>query len=215
LFCLVRTGTPESRHRGLTMLLIDAASPGVTARPVSLANGRAELGECFFDDVFVSSDRVIGEENGGWAVAMHLLQFERAVYAWMRTAFILARLRQLAAQLPAAALASDSARQRIGSVYLDLVGLRARSAGTVRRLAAGEMVGPEASADKLLLGAAEHSILDAARELLGPTFGVGSAPEIDRWRDEWWYSRAATIYGGSAEVQRGIIGDRVLNLPKA
>lgn len=81
-----------------------------------------------------------------------------------------------------------------------------------RRLAAGQTVGPEASADKLLLGACEQSVYDAARSLLGPGFLFGDASR--QWREEWWYSRTTTVYGGSAEVQRGIIADRVLKLPK-
>jgi alkylation response protein AidB-like acyl-CoA dehydrogenase len=100
----------------------------------------------------------------------------------------------------------------LGTVYLDLLSLRARSVDTVRRLAAGQTVGPEASADKLLLGACEQSVYDAARSVLGPGFLFGDASR--QWREEWWYSRTTTVYGGSAEVQRGIIADRVLKLPK-
>jgi hypothetical protein len=83
---------------------------------------------------------------------------------------------------------------------------------TVRRLASGQAVGPEASTDKLLLGACEQSVYDAARSLLGPRFLFGAAGR--QWREDWWFSRTTTIYGGSAEVQRGIIADRVLKLPK-
>jgi hypothetical protein len=102
--------------------------------------------------------------------------------------------------------------EALGAVYLDLLSLRARSVETVRRLAAGQTVGPEASADKLLLGACEQSVYEAARSLLGPRFLFGDGSR--QWREEWWYSRTTTIYGGSAEVQRGIIADRVLKLPK-
>jgi alkylation response protein AidB-like acyl-CoA dehydrogenase len=208
LVCLVRTGTPESRHRGLTMVFIDADAPGVTIRPVMLASGRAELAECFFDDVLVTPDRVIGAEGQGWAVAMWLLQYERAVYAALRAAVLLQRLRALAALVEPGA----EAERVLGTVYLDLVSMRARSVTTVRRLAAGETVGPEASADKVLLGTAEQAVSDAARLLLGPAFVAGAGREL--WQEEWWFSRTTTIYGGSAEVQRGILADRVLALPK-
>ena len=73
-------------------------------------------------------------------------------------------------------------------------------------------VGPEASADKLLLGACEQSVYDAARSLLGAGFLFGEASRP--WREDWWFSRSTTVYGGSAEVQRGIIADRVLKLPR-
>jgi alkylation response protein AidB-like acyl-CoA dehydrogenase len=221
LVLLVRTGTQESRHRGLSMILVNADTPGVDVRPIELASGRAELAECFFDDVRVPAGRLIGAEGEGWAVAMYLLQFERAVYAWLRVSVLLQRMRALAGALaddaaePLAggSLASGAAAdQMLGTVYLDLVSLRARSVDTVRRLAAGETVGPEASTDKLLLGACEQSVYDAARSLLGPRFLFGEAGR--QWREEWWFSRTTTVYGGSAEVQRGIIADRVLKLPR-
>ena len=198
------------------MILVDVDAPGVTVRPIRLASGRAELAECFFDDVRVPADRLIGAEGEGWAVAMYLLQYERAAWAWLRAAVLLQRLRALvgllsdgAAPAPAAGAAVSEV---LGTVYLDLLSLRARSVDTVRRLAAGQTVGPEASADKLLLGACEQSVYDAARSLLGPRFLFGDASR--QWREEWWYSRTTTVYGGSAEVQRGIIADRVLKLPK-
>jgi hypothetical protein len=216
IFLLARTGTPESRHRGLSMILVDVDAPGVTVRPIRLASGRAELAECFFDDVRVPAARLIGADGEGWAVAMYLLQYERAAWAWLRAAVLLQRLRSLvgllsdgAAPAPAAGAAVSEV---LGTVYLDLLSLRARSVDTVRRLAAGQTVGPDASADKLLLGACEQGVYDAARSLLGPGFLFGQASR--QWREEWWYSRTTTVYGGSAEVQRGIIADRVLKLPK-
>jgi alkylation response protein AidB-like acyl-CoA dehydrogenase len=208
LVCLVRTGTQESRHRGLSMVMVDVDAPGVEVRPIELASGRAELAECFFDDVLVTPDRLVGAEGEGWAVAMFLLQYERAVYAWQRASMLMQRLRSLALEVSP----TEQAERVIGSVYLDLIALRARSLETVRLLAAGKSVGPEASSDKLLLGAAEQSVMNAARTLLGPAFALGDT--ASRWREEWWFSRTTTIYGGSAEVQRGILADRVLNLPK-
>jgi alkylation response protein AidB-like acyl-CoA dehydrogenase len=243
IFLLARTGTPESRHRGLSMILVDVDAPGVTVRPIRLASGRAELAECFFDDVRVPAARLIGAEGEGWAVAMYLLQYERALWAWLRAAVLLQRLRALVGLLPDGAVPAPpggvdsvggvsgvggvdgvdgvgdvdgvggvAVSEVLGTVYLNLVALRARSVDTVRRLAAGQTVGPEASADKLLLGACEQSVYDAARSLLGPAFLFGEASR--QWREEWWYSRTTTVYGGSAEVQRGIIADRVLKLPK-
>ncbi len=213
LVLLVRTGSQESRHRGLSMIMVDVGMPGVTVRPIELASGRAELAECFFDDVRVPADRLIGAEGEGWAIAMYLLQYERAVYAWLRACVLLRRVRALAAAL-ADSPAGDHVPgdQVLGTVYLELVSLRARSVNTVRRLAAGHTVGPEASADKLLLGACEQSVYDAARSLLGAGFLFGEAGRP--WREDWWFSRSTTVYGGSAEVQRGIIADRVLKLPR-
>jgi alkylation response protein AidB-like acyl-CoA dehydrogenase len=213
MVCLVRTGTPESRHRGLSMLLIDADSPGVSARPVALANGRAELAEVFYDEVRVPISRLIGPEHGGWSVAMYLLQFERATYAYLTSAELLAKLRLLRSQASDRTRV-DGAARRIGAAYLDVVALRARSAETVRRLAGGNAVGPEASIDKVLLATAEHSVHDAARELLAPGLEIGGGAAEAAWRSRWWFSRATSIFGGSAEVQRTILADHLLKLPK-
>jgi alkylation response protein AidB-like acyl-CoA dehydrogenase len=210
LVLLLRTGTQESRHRGLSMIFVDVDMPGVTVRPIALASGREELAECFFDDVEVPRDRLMGEEGQGWAMAMFLLQYERAAYAWQRAAMLLQRLRTLTAEVEP----SETAERVLGRTYLDLLALRARSVETVRALGEGRTVGPEASADKLLLGQAEQTVSNAARTLLGPAFVAGDSPSLSEWRDDWWFSRTTTIYGGSAEVQRGIIADRVLNLPK-
>jgi alkylation response protein AidB-like acyl-CoA dehydrogenase len=209
MVALIRTGEADSRHRGLTMLLLDLDAPGVTARPIALASGREELAEVFFDDTPVPRSRVIGEINGGWAVAMHLLQFERGMYAWMRMAMTTQRLQALLRLVPADA---PGAYETIGRAHLAVSALRARTGETLRRLSAGETVGPETSVDKVLLAAAEQGVMDAAHELLPTTFLYDEAGVS--WRDEWWYSRAASIYGGAGEIQRTIIADRLLGLPK-
>ena len=212
MVALVRTGSTESRHRGLTMMLVDLDAPGVVRRPIALASGRDELAEVFFDNVPVARNRVIGEVDGGWAVAMHLLQYERGMYAWMRMASTSSRLRELLDQLGAV---DAVAAETLGRAYVALSALRARTASTLRRLSNGEVVGPETSVDKILLAAAEQAVLDAARELLSTSFLLGAAGSAGAaWRDEWWYTRAASVYGGAGEVQRTIVADRLLGLPK-
>lgn len=207
---LARTGTPASRHRGLSMFLVDTDTPGVEIRPIALANGREELAEVFFDDVVVPASRLIGEEGKGWGCAMYLMQYERGLWAWLRSTVLLSSVSKLAKLVP-----NDSRSESImGDAFLDVSALRARAAKTVRGLTSGEVVGPEASVDKLLLGIAEQSVLDAARDLLGARFLVDDDPVVSQWREEWWWSRTTTIYGGSAEVQRQILADKVLELPK-
>src|SRR5271168_4310873 len=216
LVTLVRTGTPESRHRGLTMLMIDADSPGVTIRPIALASGRRELAEVFFDDVRVDRERVVGDVDGGWAVAMHLMQYERGMYGYAVLNKVLTELSRLREDMVIAG-ATDAQRQRFARVYVDVVAAQARTATTVRRLAAGESVGADSSIDKLLFGRAEKQVndlvLEIAREQMIAGIGRGNAA-LNTARAEWWYSRAATIMGGTAEVQRGIIADHLLGLPK-
>lgn len=214
---LVRTGTPESRHRGLTMILVDTDAPGVTVRPIALASGRRELAEIFFDDVHVSRDRVIGQIDGGWAVTMYLMQYERGMYGYAvlnKAMTELGRLREY--MVVNGAAAAD--RERFGEVYIQLVCAQARTAETVRRLARGDTVGPESSIDKLLFGTAEKAvndlILDVRRDQVIGGRPDADAAELDSLRAEWWYSRAGTVMGGSVEVQRGIIADHLLKLPK-
>jgi alkylation response protein AidB-like acyl-CoA dehydrogenase len=212
---LARGGTVDERHRGLVMLLVDLQSEGIDRRAIALASGREELAEVFFTDVVVGADRVIGAEGTGWAVAMDLLQYERGTYAWMRMATATAYLQQLLTALSERSPgAVSSAAPTVGQVYLNLAALRARTAATLRRLDAGESVGAETSVDKLLLSTAEQAVLDAAATLLPAEFLLADTTEAAHWRDHWWYSRAASIYGGAREVQYSIIADRILKLPK-
>jgi alkylation response protein AidB-like acyl-CoA dehydrogenase len=224
---LARTGTPESRHRGLSTFLVDADAPGVTVRPITLASGRRELAEVFFDDVRVPHERLIGDADGGWAVVMYLMQYERGMYGYAVTTTALTELSRLRAAM-AVHGASAANRERFARIYVAVVAAQARGATTVRALAEGRMVGPESSVDKLLFARAEKDIndliLDVRREWMiagaapaaTSNSGAGSdgAKELNAARAKWWYTRAATIMGGSAEVQRGIIADHLLGLPK-
>lgn len=217
LFLLVRTGEPESRHRGLTMLFVDTDAPGVTVRPIALASGRRELAEVFFDDVRVPRERLLGEVGGGWALTMFLMQFERGMYGYAVLNKVLTELGRLRAHMVAGG-ASDDTRKRFARVYVDVAAAQARTAATVRRIARGELIGPDSSVDKLLFGKAEKAandlILDVRRSWMMAGPSGPKSNELDTARAEWWYSRAATIMGGTAEVQRGIIADHLLGLPK-
>lgn len=214
---LVRTGPVSDRHRGLVMLLVDLDAPGVERRPIALASGREELAEFFFTDVVVERERLIGEDGQGWSVAMDLLQHERGTYAWMRMAMAISRLQDMLRQTklnPWAAGRCGQAGYVVGQAYLHLAALRARTSGALQRLAAHEVVGEQTSIDKILLSTAEQDVLDATEILLNTELLIGDQPMDQRWREEWWYSRAASIYGGAREIQHSIIADRLLKLPK-
>jgi alkylation response protein AidB-like acyl-CoA dehydrogenase len=205
---LTRTGTTESAHRGITALFVDMDSAGITVRPIETMHGVPEFCEVFFDEVLVPFDRLLGDVDRGWAIAMDLLPYERSTALWHRAAFLQLRLEQLVAIAPPGAL--DPAD--IGEAVQLVMAFRARSRGTQRRLAAGETLGSETSIDKVLLATAEQAVFDLALEGLGPSIASGDDPESARWRAEFLYSRAASIYGGSAEIQRNIIARRVLDL---
>ncbi|MCW2555863.1 MAG: putative acyl-CoA dehydrogenase [Mycobacterium sp.] len=214
---LARTGTPESRHRGLSTFLVDADTPGVTVRPIALASGRRELAEVFFDDVRVPHDRLIGDVGAGWGVVMYLMQYERGMYGYAVLTTALTELGRLRAEM-ATHGASSANRERFAQIYVALVAAQARGATTVRALAERRMVGPGSSIDKLLVAKTERDIndliLDVRRDWMMTGSGPADAKELNATRAKWWYTRAATIMGGSAEVQRGIIADHLLGLPK-
>lgn len=213
LLVLVRTGANDSRHRGLSMVLVDTDTPGVTVRPIALASGRRELAEVFFDDVRVPRHRLVGRLGDGWAVAMYLMQYERGMYGYgvLTTGFTqLSRLRATMTE----GRSSPADRQRFARVYVSAMAARARTAATVRRLAEGEQLGPASSIDKLLFSTAEKEINDLILDVRRHWMLAGCGAHLDGARADWWYTRAATIMGGTAEVQRGIIATRLLGLPK-
>lgn len=205
---LTRTGTVESAHSGITALFVDMDTPGITVRPIQAMHGRAEFCEVFFDDVAVPLDRTLGAEGQGWAVAMDILPYERSTALWHRGAYLQDRLQRLVASAPPGAL--DPAQ--VGEVVQLVSAFRARSRATQHRLDGGGSLGAETSIDKILLAGAEQAVFDLAEAGLAAAVVAGDDPVSARWREEFLYSRAASIYGGSAEIQRNIVARRLLDL---
>lgn len=205
---LTRTGTPESAHRGITALFADMDSPGLTIRPIQTMHGAPEFSEVFFDDVLVPFDRMLGDEGQGWSVAMDLLPYERSTALWHRAAYLHQRLQSMLAIAPPGSL--DPAR--VGEVTELVYAFRARSRATQHRLHDGGTLGAETSVDKVLLATAEQAVFDLVEEALSADITIGDDAASRRWRSEFLYSRAASIYGGSAEIQRNIIARRLLDL---
>jgi alkylation response protein AidB-like acyl-CoA dehydrogenase len=205
---LVRTGPTESAHRGITALFVDMATSGITVRPIAAMHGREEFCEVFFEDVAVPFDRTLGDVGQGWSVAMDLLPFERSTALWQRGAFLYWRLEQLLDAAPPGTLTPDE----VGDAFAQVYALRARSRATQHRLAAGERLGPETSVDKILLATAEQAVFDLVVAALSDRVLAGDDAGSERWRADYLYSRAATIYGGSTEIQRNIVARRLLDL---
>ena len=205
---LTRSGTPESAHKGITALFVDMDSPGISVRPIETMHGSPEFSEVFFDDVIVPVERTLGNEGQGWSVAMDLLPYERSTALWQRAAFLHRRLQQLVETAPPGSLDP----LRLGEVTQTLYAFRARSRATQHRMAAGEPLGAETSIDKVLLATAEQAVFDLAADALAAEVTVGDDPTSHQWRTEYLYSRAASIYGGSSEIQRNIIARRLLDL---
>jgi acyl-CoA dehydrogenase len=208
---LCRTDADVPPHRGLSMVWIDLTAPGAETRPIEASNGRHEFAEMFFVDVEAPLSAVVGGLGNGWAVAMYLLQFERGMYAWGRQASLHRALRRGVA---AATEITEEAREATGIAFASLCALRSRSAQTVGLLAAKQTLGPEASIDKVLLSRCEQQTYDALRLLAGAAFTLDHDPASRALRDEWFYSRATSIFGGAVEIQRSIIAERIVGLPR-
>jgi alkylation response protein AidB-like acyl-CoA dehydrogenase len=208
-WCLVlaRTGTPESRHRGLTALIVDLRSPGVDVQAIEQANGTDELAEVAFDEVQVPGDRVVGQVGGGWQVAMHILSHERGTFPWFRHCFL---YRHLFENVRRGRAADDRA---LGDAVLDLAAVSATSAAAVRSHAGNAPLGPRAAFTKLLLCAAEQSLNDWVLAT-DPDLAVGVQDSDAAWqREEYLFSRIVTVYGGSQQMQLETIAKQILRLP--
>lgn len=205
---LTRTGAAETPdHEALTAFFVDLDSPGITVRPLQTMHGVDEFCEVYFDDVEVDAGRMLGQPGDGWQLAMDLLPYERSTCFWQRIAYLYSRFDALIGEVKSLGQVVDS---DMGEAYLALHTLRCRSRATQHRLADGHKLGPDTSIDKVLLAGAEQQLYDTARDLLAGTIELDDT----EWRTEFLYSRAATIYGGTAEVQRNIIARRLLDLGK-
>jgi alkylation response protein AidB-like acyl-CoA dehydrogenase len=173
-----------------------------------MINGVPEFAEVFFDDVVVPADRMLGELHGGWAIAMSILPYERSSCFWQRVAYLYGRLDRLVGTVGD----DDLTAQIVGDTFTQLFALRARSRATQHRLSEGTTLGAETSIDKVLIATAEQALYDATRRLLPGVVELDDTATGETWRTEYLYSRAATIYGGTAEVQRNIIARRLLDL---
>ena len=201
--CVLLTRTAPG-HDGITAFFVDLDTPGISIRPLRTMHGVDEFCEVYFDDAVVPTTRMLGQPGDGWRLAMDLLPYERSTCFWQRIAYLYARFDELIAE------ASDPDEYELGAAYLALHTLRCRSRATQHRLAAGEPLGPQTSIDKVLLATAEQRLYDTVRDLLPGALELDDTP----WRSEFLYSRAATIYGGTAEIQRNIIARRLLDLGK-
>src|SRR4051812_12728116 len=220
---LARTDDTGPRHRGISMLIVDLRSPGVELRPMTQITGHAEFCELFLDDVVVPKANLLGAPGDGWRIALHTLGHERGTAAlprqvklrtWLDRAVRVAAERTvdgeplLADPRPPAALA----RALVGVEVL-----RRHASRPVGEFLNGGPVRPDSSSVKLLMAEAEQRLAATAQELLGTTLDHAepdAAGGDEFWNETYLYSRAATIYGGTQQIQRNIIADRVLALPQ-
>jgi alkylation response protein AidB-like acyl-CoA dehydrogenase len=212
---LVRTDTEAPKHKGITCLLVDMTLPGVEVRPLVTITGEREFNEIFFTDVRVPVDYTLGPVNEGWRVAMTTLAYERGTVAKLHTGTRgkIARLIEQARTTPLGdgRVATDDPvlREKLASVYLDGELLKLISDRALSAELHGRAMGPEGSIAKLLWSETEQHVTELASEVLGPDALSGD------WARDRVYSRALTIAGGTTQVNKNILAQRMLGLPRA
>ncbi|HEY2203279.1 MAG TPA: acyl-CoA dehydrogenase family protein [Pseudonocardia sp.] len=218
IFTLVRTEPDSAKHRGISMLLIDMDQPGVEARPLTQMSGAAEFGEVFFTDARVSETDCLGEIGDGWRTAMLLLSFERgasgtAQYTEFRRQYdeIVEVARKLGRD------SDPLVRDSLARVLTELECLRYHAMHVLTQVESGRDLGFEASMTKLQWSETFQDLWEVFDDLLGPDATLAEpVPGLDltALHAQAMWSRSVTIWGGSSQVQRNIVAERVLGLPR-
>jgi alkylation response protein AidB-like acyl-CoA dehydrogenase len=217
---LARTDPDAPAHQGISYLLVDMSSPGITVSPLVMSTGDAEFGEVFFDDVHVPRENVLGKLNEGWGLALHTLAHERGPYAMTRQVTLrglLDRLIDTACVIERdghPAIECPQIVERLTQARISIEVLGAQTFRSVGKMIASGKPSLESSTDKVMLGQAEQVLGEAALDVLGPAAGLGADAENQIWHQLYLYGRAASVYGGSAEIQHNIIAQRILGLPR-
>ena len=224
MMLLARTNPEAPRHKGITYFLLDMHAPGVIVKPLKQLTGDAEFNEVFFDGVRVHESQVLGGVDNGWAVGLTTLMYERLALGFglqVRLRIALESLIDLGRRMEkhGRAVTRDPVmRQKIAQLWIDTEALKYTGARAVTRLLKGELPGPEASAGKMGWVDTHQRLQELAMEIQGPysQLAGGSERAIDGgvWVYSFLRSRANSIEGGTTEIQKNIIGERVLGLPK-
>jgi alkylation response protein AidB-like acyl-CoA dehydrogenase len=208
-FVVCRTDPEAPKHKGISFILCPMRQSGVEIRPIIQLTGTSEFSEVFFDDARAARTDVVGEVNGGWKVAMGLLGFERGVATLGVQLGFERELQRIIDIAQANGAARDPVvRGRLAGAWLGLRIMRFNALRTLSTMASGTP-GPEASITKLYWATWHRALGELAIDVLGPRFELDD--ELQRM---FLFTRADTIYGGSNQIQRNVIGERVLGLPR-
>jgi alkylation response protein AidB-like acyl-CoA dehydrogenase len=217
-FGLFRSDRDAQRHRGLTYFLVPLDAAGVTVRPICQLDGNPSFGEIFFDDVFVPDSDVLGEAGAGWRVAMATASSERGLSLRSPGRFLASADRLVDLCREQGASAPASLREDVAQAWMDAEAYWLNTAVTVSRMDEGQLPGPEMSLNKLFWSEMDVRIHQTALRLLGGraelTAAAPAATGTGHWSDEWIFSLPGSIWGGANEVQRNIVAERVLGLPR-
>lgn len=229
IFTLARTSSPEGgRHTGISMLLVDMHQSGVEARPLTQLTGEAEFGEVFFTDALCPMEQVLGGEGNGWMTAMLLLSFERGSsaigqYTEFRAQFDKAlELARVVERNGRPAAQDPVLRQQLAGALVELECLKYHSWHVLTQTTAGKDLGFEASMTKIMWSETFRRVSDAYEAVMGEAFTLPDAPGLEgqpphsvaELTTMALWSRSCTIWGGSQQVQRNIVAERVLGLPR-
>ncbi len=222
---LVRTDhNVPNRHIGLSYFILDMRLPGVELRPLTQITGEAEFNELFLNDVRVPVSMRIGQEGQGWKIALTTLMFERVVgdvsmtagLWWLYDGIVLMARKVLRQGRPA--IENPLIRHKLAQCFIDLTVMRQCGYRSVSKVAAGGIPGPEGSTGKLSWSEFYQRLTELAMEIQGPyhqlTHGSSHVIDFGRWQYFFLFSKGVTIGGGTSEIQRNIIGERVLGLPR-
>ncbi len=221
LFGMFRTDPDSERHRGLTFILVPLDLPGVTVRPIEQLDGEAGFAEVFLDDVRVPAEHRLGDENRGWEVAMATAGFERGLM--LRSPARFQNTARKLVELYRETLASGERvdpglREQVARAWMDAEAYALNSYQTVSRLLASGKIGSEASLNKIFWSELDLQMHETALALLGARAellpGAPAARGVGDWLDGYLFALAGPIYAGTNEVQRNIIAERILGLPR-
>jgi alkylation response protein AidB-like acyl-CoA dehydrogenase len=212
-FGIFRTDPDSSRHKGLTFLLIPLDSPGVTVRPIAQLDGDTGFAEIFFDDVHVPVWNTLGGVGQGWSVAMATAGFERGVSLRSPARFNVAVERLIKLWVRIGDPDDDAMRDAVTDLWMQAEGYRLHTYMTVTKMLEGGTIGSESSLNKIFWSEMDLRTHELALQLLGPEAERMDGP-YESWVDGFLFSLSGPIYAGTNEIQRNIIADRVLNLPR-
>ena len=218
LFGIFRSDPDSSRHHGLSFILVPLDAEGIQVRPIAQLNGETGFAEVFFDDVRVPVDNTIGEVGQGWKVAMATAGFERGVSLRSPGRFSESARRLVALAKAQADRLSPALARRVADAWVRTQAYDLFTYRTVDRVLAGDPAGPETSVNKIFWSEMDRALHETAMDLLGPRAMLGpDAPDVERdglWLDRFLFSLSGPIYAGTNEIQRNIIAERVLGMPR-
>jgi alkylation response protein AidB-like acyl-CoA dehydrogenase len=212
-FGIFRSDPDSERHRGLTFILCPLDAPGVTVRPIRQLDGDTGFAEIFFDDVRVPVDNTLGEEGRGWYVAMATAGFERGVSLRSPARFTEAARRLIALWRSHADPSDTALADAVTDVWMRAEGYRLHTYRTVTSMLDGKPIGAEASLNKIFWSEMDVRLHEVALDILGPE-AERLGGDAEPWIDGFLFSLSGPIYAGTNQIQRNIIADRVLDLPK-